>query len=329
MRAPDFWQSDGPAARLLDPLGKAYGLVGRLRRRLITPKTASVPVICIGNLTVGGAGKTPTAIKVAERLKAKGEIPHMLTRGYGGRTRGPKLVDLARHDAEEVGDEALLLARITPTWVSRDRVAGAKAAVEAGASVIILDDGHQNPHLAHDLALVVVDGAVGFGNNRLVPAGPLRETIGGGLSRADALIVIGGSGHGAIEGTLPRLNAELRPSAGSPDLREKRVVAFAGIGRPQKFFNTLQELGAVLVDVHAFADHYRYKPSEIETILEQARQVDAVCITTEKDHVRIPLPLGNYVKELPIELRFEADDGLDKLLLAAIEGRGDDKLRKI
>lgn len=306
---------------MLAPLGRAYGLLGDMRRRLVTPKRVPVPVICIGNLTVGGAGKTPTAIAVAKRLKAGGESPHMLTRGYGGRARGPVLVDIVSHDAEEVGDEALLLATIAPCWVAKDRVAGAKAALSAGASVIILDDGYQNPHLAHDLALVVVDGAVGFGNNRLMPAGPLRETVAGGLARADALVVIGGDRREAIDTDLPRLRAELRRSADGPDLEKKRVVAFAGIGRPEKFFETLQELGAIVVDVHAFPDHYRYKPSEIEAILEQARQVDAVCVTTEKDHVRLPLPLGNYVKKLPIELRFEANDILDRLLLTALEAR--------
>ncbi len=322
MRAPDFWQSDGLAPRLLDPLGRVYGLIGNLRRRFVLQKTVPVPVICIGNLTAGGAGKTPTAIAVAKRLTAQGEKPHILTRGYGGRTRGPALVDITRHDAGTVGDEALLLARVAPTWVARDRVAGAKAAAAAGAGVLILDDGYQNPRLAHDLALVVVDGVVGFGNHRLMPAGPLRETVANGLARADALVVIGdGSGLDGIETGLPRLSAALRPAGDLPDLRGERVVAFAGIGRPEKFFKTVQELGAVLIDRHAFPDHHRYKPSEIEAILAQSRQVDASCITTEKDHVRLPLPLGNYVKKLPIELRFEADDALDRLFLPVMRGQ--------
>ncbi len=321
MRAPDFWQEDGLTARLLTPLGMVYGLLGTMRRRLVTPKTVSIPVICIGNLTVGGAGKTPTAIAIAKRLTAMGESPHMLTRGYGGQARGPVLVDPACHDAEEVGDEALLLAMAAPCWVARDRVAGAKAALNAGASVIILDDGFQNPHLAHDFDFVVIDGAVGFGNNRLMPAGPLRETVAAGLARADALVVIGDNRRETIDTALPVLHADLRQAADAPNLKQKPVVAFAGIGRPEKFFETLQTLGAIIVDVHAFPDHYRYKPSEIEEILEQARQVDAVCVTTEKDHVRLPLPLGNYVKKLPIELLFEANDVLDRLLLTALKAR--------
>ena len=318
MQAPDFWQSDGLTPRLLSPLGQAYGLIGKLRRRLATPKSSPVPVICIGNLTAGGAGKTPTAIAIAKRLQAKGETPHMLTRGYGGRIRGPLRVDASKHDVEDVGDEALLLARVAPTWVAKDRVAGAKAAAASGASVIVLDDGHQNPYLRHDLALIVIDAAVGFGNERLMPAGPLREPVAYGLSRADALVVIGdGLAKPPTAQTLPRLNASIQAVGDGIDLRGRRVVAFAGIGRPAKFFKTLQELGAELVEAHAFPDHYRYKPSEIERILGQAGQVDASCITTEKDHVRIPLPLGNYVKKLPIELRFDTNDALDRLLISA------------
>lgn len=323
MRAPDFWQCSGPTARLLDPLGKVYGLIGELRRRFAEARAVSVPVICIGNLTVGGTGKTPTAITLAKRLNDRGASPHILTRGYGGRARGPLLVDLAKHDVDEVGDEALLLARVAPCWVSRDRVAGAEAAIEAGAGVIILDDGHQNPHLAYDLAVIVIDGAVGFGNNRLMPAGPLRETVENGLARADALIVIGPE-EVSLESNLPRLKAALQPPVDSQNLSGMRVIAFAGIGRPGKFFETLQDLGAVLIDTHMFPDHYRYTSSEIEGLLEQARQVDASCITTEKDHIRLPLPLGNYVKKLPIELHFEANDVLDRLIFSAIEAKRED-----
>ena len=271
VRAPEFWQSDGLMPRLLDPLGRVYDLIGKMRRRLVVPQTVGIPVVCIGNLTVGGTGKTPTAIAIAEHLKNKGERPHMLTRGYGGQTRGPALVELGLDDVRTVGDEALLLARVAPTWVSRDRVAGARAALGAGASVIIMDDGFQNPHLAYDLSLVVVDSAVGFGNQKVMPAGPLREQVDSGLARADALIRIGGGlGNRVIDDTsafdLPDLDAELLPTSDSSDLSGKRVVAFAGIGRPEKFFETLQELGAEVIDTHAFPDHHRYIPSEIEMI---------------------------------------------------------------
>jgi len=319
MRAPNFWQSDGLVARLLDPFGRLYGLAGDLRRHFTTKKTVSVPVICIGNLTVGGAGKTPTSIAIAKHLRKSGHAPHLLTRGYGGRNRGPHLVDIERDDAAEVGDEALLLARIAPCWVSRDRVVGAEAAVKAGASVIILDDGHQNPHLAYDLAVIVVDAGVGFGNNRLMPAGPLRETVISGLARADALVRIGAKpGQAPFESHLPVFDASIQLAADGHDLQGKRLVAFAGIGRPEKFFETLQDLGAVLVETRCFPDHHRYTTPEVEGILAHAGQVDASCITTEKDHVRLPLPLGNSVKKLPIELRFDAKNALDQLISMAL-----------
>ncbi len=322
MRAPDFWQADGPLARLLGPLGKVVGMAGAVRRRLASPTTLPIPIICVGNLTVGGTGKTPTAIALARLLKVRGADPHFLTRGYGGRKRGPLQVDIATQSADDVGDEALLLAAIAPCWVSRDRVVGAKMALDAGADVIILDDGHQNSQLAYDLAMVVIDGEVGFGNHRIIPAGPLRETVANGLSRADALLVIGDSpNREALSADLPIFGATFVPAAHSPNFHGEKVVAFAGIGRPEKFFKTLQELGADLVQVHAFPDHHRYKPSEIGAILEEARQVDAVCVTTEKDHVRLPLPLGNYVKKLPIELKFDATDALDRLLADALHTR--------
>ncbi len=175
MRAPEFWQSDGALARLLAPLGAAYGLAGRLRRARARPAACGVPVVCIGNLVAGGAGKTPVALAVAGRLQDQGRAVQLLTRGYGGRARGPLRVEPGRQGAAEVGDEALLLAARAPTWVARDRAAGAAAAVAAGAEVLVMDDGFQNPALAKDLSLLVVDGASGFGNGRVMPAGPARR----------------------------------------------------------------------------------------------------------------------------------------------------------
>lgn len=320
MRAPDFWQADSNAARLLDPIGRLYGLAGTVRRHLTTPKRAGVPVICIGNLTIGGAGKTPAAIAVAARLKANGANPHLLTRGYGGRERGPIRVDPARHDAAAVGDEPLLLARTAATWVSADRVAGARTAVAAGASHIVMDDGLQNPHLAKDLTFLVVDGAVGFGNRRLLPAGPLREPIGQGLSRVDAVIVIGEDRVG-VRALLPEglttLSAALQPAGTVDHLRGRRLLAFAGIGRPGKFYETLEGLGVVLVATRSFPDHHRYQEGEIVDLLRQARQFDAACITTEKDHVRLPKNLENTVENLPVNLGFQEPESLDRLLSAA------------
>lgn len=323
MRAPDFWQTDGVVARLLDPIGRVYGLAGRLRQRWVTPRSVSIPVICVGNLTAGGAGKTPTAIAIARHLQTRQAKPHFLTRGYGGRERGPLKVDPTINDAAAVGDEPLLLAQTAPTWVSADRIAGAEAAIDAGADHIVMDDGLQNPHLAKDLAFLVIDGAAGFGNRRLLPAGPLREPVDQAVSRIDAAIVIGPD-HAGVDLRLPagleQLSATLHPAGEVDHLKDRPVLAFAGIGRPEKFYETLEQIGVELVKTRSFPDHHRYSPSEIRELIAEAGQFDAVCMTTEKDHVRLPLNLRKSVEKLPVRLEFDKPEYLDKLLLRALSG---------
>lgn len=317
MHAPEFWRTDGALARLLDPLGRLYGLAGSLRRRVVTPKRVGIPVICIGNLTAGGAGKTPAVIALARMLKEEGAHPHCLTRGYGGRMKGPLQVDPTVHDAEAVGDEPLLLARIAPTWVSADRVAGARAAEAAGASHILMDDGLQNPYLAKDRRVLVVDGAVGFGNGRLLPAGPLRETVRCGLSNVDAVIVIGEDQAGlsaSLPADLPIFAGDLVPDGDVAHLTGRRVLAFAGIGRPEKFFQSLEEVGAEIVATHSFPDHHRYRIDEIDDLLARAGQFDAACITTEKDHVRLSQTHEKAVEKLAVRLRIDDPNRLINLV---------------
>jgi tetraacyldisaccharide 4'-kinase len=324
MRAPEFWAGNGVGARLLDPLGRLYGQAGRLRRRCTTPRLAPLPTICVGNLTVGGAGKTPVAIALAERLLAAGERPHLVTRGYGGRARGPLRVEPARHDARLVGDEALLLAAVAPTWLARDRLAGARAAAQAGASLVILDDGFQNPLLAPDFVFVVIDGTYGFGNRRLIPAGPLREPVAAGLGRANAAIRLGFDGANVerwLPAALPRLEAELRPAPGAPDLAGRRVLAFAGIGRPEKLFTTLRQAGAELVGSAAFPDHHRYRRAEVEGLLASARRADALCMTTSKDAVRLPADLRGRVAVMPVAVAWCDPAALDRMLTDALRAR--------
>jgi tetraacyldisaccharide 4'-kinase len=321
MRAPEFWTEDGLPAQLLEPFGQLFGLAGRLRRRLVRTRQVSVPVICIGNLTVGGAGKTPTVLAIARRLVAQGHRPHLLTRGYGGRARGPLRVEPKRHDCATVGDEALLLAAAAPTWVARDRLAGARAAAGAGADCVLMDDGFQNPYVAPDLAFVVVDGGYGFGNRRLLPAGPLRERLADGLARAAAVIRIGPDRHGIdrlLPASLPRIEAEIRPAPDAPPVAGRRLVAFAGMGRPDKLFATLSAAGAELVGRERFADHHRYRRAEIERLLCRAARADALCITTAKDAVRLPPDLRSGVAVLPIDLHWRATEALDCLLEQAL-----------
>jgi tetraacyldisaccharide 4'-kinase len=324
MRAPEFWARDGVRVRLLAPAGQLYRLAGRLRRALVQPEAVGVPVICIGNLVAGGAGKTPTVLELGRRLAAMGHRPHLLCRGYGGRERGPLRVDLVRHDAAAVGDEALLLAEAAPTWIARHRLDGARAAVAAGAGLLIQDDGLQNPRLAQDLRLVVIDGGFGFGNRHLLPAGPLREPIAEGLERASAVIRIGAdrAGIGALlPPGLPCLEADLGLGDGAPVLAGRRVLAFAGIGRPEKFFASLESAGAEIVRWCSFADHRPYRPAEVEALLADAERLDAVCITTAKDRVRLPLDLRDRVLVLPILLRWREPAAVDSLLATVLGGR--------
>jgi tetraacyldisaccharide 4'-kinase len=263
-------------------------------------------VICVGNLVAGGAGKTPVALALAELLKARGVGVHILTRGYGGRLPGPLRVELEVHDAGDVGDEALLLAACAPTWVARDRLAGARAAAAAGAAALVLDDGFQNPALAKDLSVLVIDGTYGLGNGRVMPAGPLREAPGRALARADAVVLIGEDRAG-IEtwlGGRPLLRAELVPAPDAPDLAGQRVLAFAGIGRPEKVFATLEACGAELVERRAFPDHHPYGRSELDALIARAAALDARPVTTEKDAARLPADLRAAVAVLPVVLRW-------------------------
>jgi tetraacyldisaccharide 4'-kinase len=280
-----------------------------------------VPVLCVGNLIVGGAGKTPTVLALVERLIAKGHRPHILTRGYGDRAGGPLRVDPARHDARAVGDEALLLAEAAPTWVARDPVLGAYAAAGAGAGLVITDDGFQNPLLLQDLAFLVVDGAHGFGNRRLLPAGPLREPIADGIGRASAIIRIGADRVGLeslLPAELPRIAAELRLTAGAPELVGRRVLAFAGIGRPQKLFTTPIGAVAVLIERRVFLDHHRYRRAEIEWLLARAEHLGALCVTTTKDGVRLPGDLRARITALPVVVSWQTPKVLDRLLERAL-----------
>ncbi|WP_448190603.1 tetraacyldisaccharide 4'-kinase [Azospirillum sp. sgz301742] len=315
MKTPAFWyRPAGPAARLLAPIGALYGLAGRWRFSRTTPQQAGVPVLCVGNLVAGGAGKTPVAISIIEALTARGIAVHALTRGHGGSESGPLAIDPARHGAADVGDEALLLARHAPTWVARDRAAGARAAVNAGAQAIVMDDGFQNPGLAKDVSVLVVDGAAGFGNGLLIPAGPLREPVTRGLARADSVVVMGEdrAGIAARVAPLPVLHARIEPEVAT--LAGQRLLAFAGIGRPEKFFATLRGLGAELVDTAAFADHHRYSADEVRQLIARADALTATPMTTTKDAVRLPDALRDRVRTLPVRATWADPAALDALL---------------
>ena len=312
--APEFWARPGLAGQLLEPLGRAHAAAGAARRALTRPWHATVPVLCVGNLVAGGAGKTPVVISLARLLAARGMHPHILSRGYGGAMAGPVAVDRARHDAAAVGDEALLLAEAAPTWIARDRGAGARAAAAAGAGLIVMDDGFQNPGLSQDLALIVIDGTYGFGNGRIIPAGPLREPIAPALARADAVVLMGAdeAGVAARLGATPVLRADLVPVAGTE--LGGAVVAFAGIGQPEKFFRTLAAMGCRIAARHAFADHHRYAATELARLAATADEAGARLVTTAKDAVRLPPEWRERVTVVPVEVRWQDEAALAALL---------------
>jgi tetraacyldisaccharide 4'-kinase len=330
MRAPQFWESVPPTslAKILRPFSAIYGWAAA-ERMAQGGERAAAPAICVGNFVAGGAGKTPAAIAVARLLIEMGEHVAFLSRGYGGTARGePVRVDPSRYQAAEVGDEPLLLARVAPTFVSRDRPAAARAAVAAGASVLVLDDGLQNPSLVKDFSLALVDGGFGFGNGLCMPAGPLRAPLAAQAQHVALIVAVAGAGAATpvapppALAKIPVIAARIEPDAEEATrLRGKDVFAFAGIGRPQKFFETLKGVGARLVAERSFPDHHRYAPGELATMFAEASAAGLPVVTTEKDFVRLPAAYAEKAVALPVRLQFEDAPRLTRLLAEALARR--------
>lgn len=330
MREPRFWwRKAGLSAALLAPLGAAYGAIARARMTRAGAR-AGVPVICVGNFTLGGAGKTPTAIALAQMLQAAGVRAFFLTRGYKGSVTGPKLVDPHGDSAARVGDEALLLARTAPTVVARNRAAGAAFAHQQGADAVIMDDGLQNGSLTKDFTLAVIDGRRGIGNACVFPAGPLRAPLDAQLGRSDALLVVGG-GDGARDVIdqaqargLPIFHGELAPDhAAIADLKARRVLAFAGIGDPEKFFAGAAEAGLTIARRKAFPDHHRFSAEDAAELIMDAEHEGLALLTTEKDHARMagePLlaALAARAHVLPVRMVVTEMDDLRRPVMAAL-----------
>ncbi|WP_076864918.1 tetraacyldisaccharide 4'-kinase [Bradyrhizobium mercantei] len=340
MREPAFWHRPSSwTSQLLRPLAALYGAVAA-RRMQQSGADAGIPVICVGNYHVGGAGKTPTVLALAKLLRELDERPVVLSRGYGGRLAGPVKVDRDSHTAADIGDEPLMMAATLPVVVSRDRAAGLALARAQDATVILMDDGFQNPSVAKDCCLIVIDGTRGVGNGRVIPAGPLRAPLPPQLERTAALIVVGeGNAAQSIAAELaprgkPVLSARLRPDEGSlAALRGTRALAFAGIGDPARFFNTLRAGGVDVVRNEAFPDHHAFTRDEIEQLVADAKRDGLALVTTEKDLARLRGPDGmpafaQAIVPFAVTLQFEDAAALRRFITDQLFRARDRRLRK-
>ena len=320
--APQFWQGDSVLSYILQPLALLYQLISRLHRSRQQTEILPVPVLCVGNLVTGGAGKTPLVLWLLGYFRSQGIETHVLSRGYGGKATEPVRVDADMHHFRQAGDEPLLIAQAGPCWVGQDRVHTARAATEAGAELLIMDDGLQNPALQKYFSFLVIDGGYGFGNAHLLPAGPLRESVADGMAKADAIVMMGEDHHQSLQqvpANKPVLHASLQPTEDYAELRGKRVVAFAGIGRPQKFFDTVYALGANIMACYAFADHHPYRDADAEMLLKAAHHQNATLVTTAKDAVRLPPALREATQVINVTLAWQDMPTVEKGLQEIIE----------
>lgn len=323
MKTPKYWQSNSLISKLLAPIGMIYGAATQLRLKLTKSPKAEVPVICVGNITAGGTGKTPVSLSIAKMLANDMFHPIFVTRGYGGRLQNV-LVNNKKHTAHDVGDEPLLLANQAPVVVNADRYEGAKLAVKEGADVVIMDDGFQNPSLHKDLSFLVFDGQYGIGNGKIIPAGPLRETLKNGVKRADALIILGKDKHNLAEKcNLPVFFGHTEPLPTA--ISGQKVLAFAGIGHPQKFYHTLVSQGFEVAETIDFPDHHFYSHEELEKIVQKAKQLNAEIYTTSKDFVKIPPSMHKYINVLEVAVVWDKPDELRAFVKSAIAARQAEK----
>ena len=317
MQTPKFWEKNNIFSLILIPLSFSYEFLYKLRNLITKPKQLNIPVVCIGNITVGGAGKTPTAMTVAKYFISKGLQPHFLSRGYGRKLKGTIKVN-NHHSSLMVGDEPILLSKIAPTWVCDNKLDGAKEAQRNGADILIMDDGFQNPTIYKNLSFLVIDEGFGFGNNKIFPAGPLRERATEAIKRADGIIVIkspDGEKKDFIDySTKPTIYANLIPSQESALFKNNKITAFCGIGRPEKFYSSIKSIGAEIVSKHSFSDHHHYTPEELMKIIEDSSFNQSIPVTTEKDWIRLPKEAKKMINYFKVDLVFTNSNTICRML---------------
>lgn len=319
MQTPQFWKTDNSLSRILEPLGRVYAFATAFRMKSAVPYKASKPVICVGNLTAGGSGKTPVSVAIAETLRDMGRNPFFISRGYGG-TIHNVIVNKMVHTPKQVGDEPLLLSEYAPVAVNPDRADAARLAIAHGADCLVMDDGFQNPGLYKDFSFLVFNGTYGIGNGRPIPAGPLREDFMQGIKRADAVIILGEDKTGIAARTkLPVICGDIveeNPSAGQTD-----ILAFAGIGHPEKFYASLEKCGLNVVKKQNFPDHHFYTRKQLQKLINTAQKEKLALYTTEKDFVKIPFAMQQYFNVLKIKIRWQDPEAVRRLLSRVVQNR--------
>ncbi|MAR79232.1 MAG: tetraacyldisaccharide 4'-kinase [Rhodospirillaceae bacterium] len=321
LNRPKFWRTSNLLTKILTPLSFIYLVLFFSRKYLSRKRKVNIPVICIGNITAGGAGKTPVAISIAKFLISKGLKPHFLTRGYKGKLKGPILVS-NKHSSADVGDEPILLSEVAPTWVSKNKIQGAKSALKSNADLIIMDDGLQNDSIHKDLSILVIDGGYGFGNNKLIPAGPLRESVKSSLTKIDFIVYVNDPSKNVkidlSEFKCPILKSNIETITDNIDLN-KKFSAFCGIARPEKFFSSLKKIGIKLTFSKSFPDHHRYSEDEIMRLIEDSNIDNSLILTTKKDWVRIPEQAKLMVHFLDCKIKFQSIIKLESNLKRILE----------
>lgn len=320
MKTPEFWRSKTFTADMLAPFSIFTFFGARIREALKPSKQLRVPVICIGNAIAGGSGKTPVCIALVNQLKEHHKIA-VICKSYKARITSPTLVDVSSHKPDEVGDEPLLIARHAECWVGGDRFETALAAMEAGANLLILDDGLQNPGIKKDFSLLVIDGKIGFGNRYLIPAGPLRDRPDIVFNKSNVIVMIGEDKDNLLDlykPQQPTVSATIQPDKSClRQLRGRPVIAFAGIGYPEKFFDMLKQNDMELVDSFAFADHHQYTSDDQIKLTQKAKELNAQLVTTEKDAVKMNDAFLKQCVVLPISIEFENYTALQQLIAEA------------